>query len=109
MDNYFKTCIEACLRCVEACNHCAASCLKEKNVSHLAKCIQLDIECATLCTAAIQMMSLESEWAGEVCSLCAAVCKSCAGECLKHANEHFRLCYEACSYCAEQCNMMAVA
>ncbi len=54
MKNYhtYKVCIDACLNCAALCNHCANSCLQEENVAMMAKCIQLDMECAAMCYAA---------------------------------------------------------
>ncbi len=72
----------------------------------MAKCIQLDMECATLCYAAAQLMSLGSDKAKELCKLCAEACQKCADECAKHDNEHCKECAEACRKCAEACSKM---
>ena len=63
-NNYpkYESCIKACLRCADACNHCASSCTQEKDIKMMARCIQLDMECATICYASAQLMSLGSEW-----------------------------------------------
>ena len=101
-----KKCIEACLACAAICNHCASSCLKEDDVKMMARCIQLDMECAALCYAAVQLMSLGSEKAKELCRLCAEACEACAKECGKHNNEHCKECADACKKCAEECRNM---
>ena len=54
----YQTCIEACLRCAAVCNHCASACLREEEVKMMARCIQLDSECAAICYAAAQVMSI---------------------------------------------------
>jgi uncharacterized protein DUF326 len=104
----FQSCIDACNQCAQACDHCAVSCLKEKDVQMMARCIQLDIDCAEICRLAIGYMSRGSELAGAICEVCAEVCQACGEECAKHTKmEHCRLCAEACRRCAEECRRMA--
>lgn len=108
MPHQFKSCIDACNSCAEACDHCAASCLREKDVQAMARCIQLDIDCAAICRLAAGYMARGSELAGAICEVCAEVCDVCAQECAKHAKmEHCRECAEACKRCAEECRRMA--
>jgi len=108
MENYHdnKKCIDACLACAAICNHCASSCLREKDVRMMADCIQNNMECAVICYAAAQLMSLGSGLSREVCRLCAEQCRKCAAECSKHHNEHCRECAAACNACAEACESM---
>jgi len=73
----------------------------------MAKCIQLDMECAALCYAAAQLMSLGSDKAKDVCKLCADLCDQCAAECVQHHTEHCKECSDACKECAEECRKMA--
>lgn len=73
----------------------------------MARCVQLDMECAALCYTAAQLMSLSSDKAEELCRLCAEKCNECADECSHHDNEHCRECAEACRACAEECMQMA--
>ncbi|WP_246073865.1 four-helix bundle copper-binding protein [Fluviicola chungangensis] len=73
----------------------------------MKRCIQLDMECATLCYAAARLMSIGSEQAGALCRLCAEMCERCSEECGKHAHEHCKECSEACKTCAEHCRKMA--
>ena len=103
----FKSCIDACFACAEACDHCAASCLKEKEVQKMARCIALDIDCAEICRLAAAYMSRGSECARDLCALCAEVCDACGEECAKHKMEHCQACAEACRRCAEECRRMA--
>lgn len=72
----------------------------------MARCIQLDMECAAICYSAAQLMSLGSAKAKEVCAICADICESCAEECGKHDNEHCRKCADFCRKCAEECRAM---
>ena len=108
----FKDCIDACVASAVACSHCATECLKEEDVKMMAKCIQLDLECAAICRSAAEVMSLGSEYAHHLCRICADVCNACAEECEKHASmgmEHCRECAEACRACAQACEQMATA
>ena len=84
-----------------------ASCLQEEDVKMMARCVQLDIECAAVCYSAAQLMSLGSSRAEEFCRTCAEVCQECARECGEHKNDHCRECAEACRACAEECMHMA--
>ena len=102
----YKKCIDACLACAAVCNHCAASCLQEPDTKMMAKYIQLDMECAALCYAAAQLMSLGGAGAAALCQLCATACEACAAECSKHDNKHCKECAEACTACAAECKKM---
>jgi len=73
----------------------------------MAKCIQLDMECAAICYAAAQLMSVGSEKAKEICSICADICEACGNECGNHQSEHCQECSKACKQCAEECRKMA--
>jgi hypothetical protein len=104
----FQSCIDACNACALACDHCAAACLGEKDVKSLARCIQLDLDCAAICRLAVSYMGRGSELVGLVCEACADVCDACSQECEKHsAMEHCRQCAQACRRCAEECRRMA--
>src|SRR5664279_232334 len=81
----YQDCIQACLACAAICNHCASSCLKEENPKMMALCIQLDMECASVCYNAAQLMSLGSSRAQRICKICAEICTDCANECEQHA------------------------
>lgn len=103
----YKACIDACLNCAAICNHCASSCTQEEDVKLMARCIQLDMECAALCYAAAQLMSLGSDKAKELCRLCADACEACGEECGKHQMKHCQECADACRKCVEECRKMA--
>jgi hypothetical protein len=105
----YQTCIDACLACVAACNYCAASCLQEKNIEPLSICIRLNLECASICKSAAELMSLGSNYANAACQVCADICHACAEECEKHDMDHCRQCAEACRSCAEECAGMIAA
>ncbi len=103
----YKTCIEACLKCAAVCNHCESSCTQEDDVKMIAKCIQLDMECAAICYASAQLMSVGSESAKDLCRICATICDAYGNECSKHHTQHCQECAEACQQCAEECRRMA--
>lgn len=109
MYHAYKSCIDACLNCVALCQHCASSCLQEKDVDKMAYCIRLDLECATICKAAAEMMSYGSQHANAICQVCADICTACADECERHNMDHYRECAVACRNCAEECLSMVAA
>ncbi len=90
--------------CINECNHCFNECLNEKDVKMLAKCIQLNLECADFCQLSSTLIARNSEQAHEMLLLCAKVCERCADECVKHQNDHCKHCAEVCRKCAETCN-----
>ena len=73
----------------------------------MARCIQLDMECAAICYAAAQVMSMNGQYAEQLCRLCAEVCQACGDECAKHEAQHCKECAEACRACAKACEEMA--
>ena len=105
LNEQYQKSIEACMDCASACNHCAASCLEEKEVQSLTKCIRLDLECAVICQVTAELMSQGSRYTGEICELCATICNACAEECEKHADRdttHCKECAETCKACAKE-------
>ena len=105
----YASCIEACVKCAQECEHCADACLGEQDVKSMAECIRLDRDCAEFCWAAAAWMSRGSQFAVELCRLCAEVCDACGTECKKHKHDHCQRCAEACLKCAEECRKMAGA
>jgi len=102
-----KSCIETCTACAIECQHCATECLKESDIKSLALCISLDRECAIICMAAAQLMSMGGDNAILLCQACAAVCNACAAECERNNElDHCRHCAEVCRRCAEECREM---
>ena len=109
MSEGYKACIDACVQCAAVCRQCAASSLAEADVGSMVYCIQLDLECASLCTTTAELMILGSGFASRLCQVCADMCLACAAECEKHQREHCRLCASACNACAKQCLSMTAA
>jgi len=74
----------------------------------MAACIQSDMECAAICYASAQLMSLGSTKAKEICRLCADICEACGNECARHTHSrHCQECAQACKECADECRKMA--
>lgn len=105
----FQACIDACLACGVECNTCASACLNEPDVTMMARCIELDRECALICFTAAQLMSMDGEFSHALCQLCADICETCAEECDKHDADHCKRCARVCRLCAEECRKMAKA
>ena len=103
----FAACIEACVQCAQECEHCADASLSEKNVAKMAECIRLDRDCAEICWTASAYMSRGSQFASDICRICAEICDLCGAECEKHEPDHCQRCAQACHRCAEECRQMA--
>ena len=73
----------------------------------MAGCIELDMQCAAICSAAAQLMSLGSSQARQVCLICAEICEACGNECSKHQTLHCQECAGICKQCADECRQMA--
>lgn len=102
----FQACIDACNACAIACNHCAVSCLQERNVDEMRRCIELDMDCGQICAFATAFMSRGSQYAKEICQLCARVCDDCGAECARHEAQHCQECAKACQQCSQACRAM---
>lgn len=103
----YESCVQACNACAITCETCAAACLREDDVGMMARCIRLDLDCAALCRLAALSMVRDSEFARDVCALCAQVCRACGEECGRHKADHCQRCAQDCRACAEACERMA--
>lgn len=92
----FQSCIDACLECATECDHCATECLREKDVTNMVRCIELNRECAEACYAAARLMGFGGQHATAFCGACAEICDACAEECEKHPMDHCKRCAEVC-------------
>jgi len=106
MHEQYQSCIQACNVCADACDHCAAACLEESDVKTMAACIRLDMDCAAICRLAASYMARGSDFAQEVCEICADVCEACGTECARHQHPHCQACAQACKRCAGECRRM---
>jgi uncharacterized C2H2 Zn-finger protein len=64
-------------------------------------------DCADTCVSCTNIMSRDSEYAGQVCGVCADLCDACAEECEKGRADIMRQCAEACRRAAKLCRQMA--
>jgi hypothetical protein len=103
----WQSCIDACMRCAEACEFCATCDLNEPDVKIVLSCAQINRECAKVCWTSASLMSMDSQFAKQFCSLCADVCDACAKECERHNIDHCKRCAQACHSCAEECRRIS--
>ncbi|KEI00922.1 four-helix bundle copper-binding protein [Clostridium botulinum] len=103
----YQTCIDICLECSEVCEWCSNCCLNEPDPKAMVCCIKLDSDCADMCTLAAKFMARDSQFAKQLCSLCAQICKCCGEECAKHPNDHCKNCANICNRCATECENMS--
>ena len=96
--------IQQLLECATACEYCAASCLDEEDVTAMAHCIELDRDCAEICSLGARLLIRDSELSHEFLAFCEKACRVCAEECGKHNHEHCKHCAEECNKCAEACH-----
>lgn len=95
--------IQLLLKCVIECNKCMADCLNEEDVSMMARCIELNTDCAEICALTAGFLSRNSETGSTLVALCGEICDACADECSKHDSEHCLRCAMVCKDCAEAC------
>ncbi len=101
MYHQYKVCLEQYLKCATLCHHNVYALLQE-DAEKYKKCIQLSSECAVMCLAATQMLSLGSHIAREVAGLCSQACHACAAECENYPESaHCKECAEICRICIE--------
>lgn len=101
--------------CAQACTACADACLAERDLTALAGCIRLDLDCADVCEATSHVLSRRT--GGEPWSVralveaCVQVCRACADECARHGEymPHCKVCAEACLRCLAACEKLLTA
>jgi hypothetical protein len=94
---------ETLLLCAAECNRCFSECLNESDVSMMARCIELNTDCAELCFTTAAFLARDSESASTLLAICAEVCQACSDECAKHEVEHCQRCAAVCRECANAC------
>ena len=103
----YAACITACNTCITTCEQCTTACLHEQDLKGMARCIELDRDCADICSLAVQLMSRGSSYADKLCAICAEICQACGDECAKMKNDHCQQCAKACFACVEACKKMS--
>ncbi len=105
-DKYQK-CLDACAKCVQACYECLRACLNEPDMAARKNCISILMECALICQQAVAYMSMDAQYAKDLCKLCATICDKCSQECKMFKDDHCQKCAQVCQECATECNNMA--
>lgn len=102
-----KECMDACQTCAVECEHCATACLQEPDAQARTRCIQLLRDCADICFMSAAYMGRGSQYARDLCRLCAEICEACGTECARFKDEHCQRCAAECRRCADECRKMA--
>ncbi|HZV98077.1 MAG TPA: four-helix bundle copper-binding protein, partial [Methylophilaceae bacterium] len=92
------------------CEQCAAECIR-MDTPDAAECIELCLDCADICFLDARLMSRDSPYHFDTCTLCARVCNDCADACTEisdpsDSNNLLQQCAEACRRCAASCDEM---
>jgi hypothetical protein len=104
----WQSCIDACMQCAESCEYCATCDLREQDVKNMVSCVQINRACASVCWTSAQLMSIDSEFSKQFCSLCADICDACAKECERYTDmDHCQKCAEVCRRCSQECRNMS--
>ncbi|MDD2586691.1 MAG: four-helix bundle copper-binding protein [Syntrophomonadaceae bacterium] len=129
-DKYQK-CLDACAKCVQACYECFNACVNEPdadvtknctcsqslilapaaipNATARKNCMSILLECALICQQAVAYMSMDAQYAKDLCKLCATICDKCAQDCEMFKDDHCQKCAQVCKTCATECRNMAGA
>jgi hypothetical protein len=106
MDNLDRF-IEALLACSVASEKCATTCLYDKDVQSMRKCILLNHECSAMCLAAARILSAGIDRFEMLYRACEEMCTLCARENAAHATlMECKLASQACRNCAEMCRKL---
>lgn len=103
-----KKLLQSLFECALVCEACEAACLNEENITLLARCIELDRDCADICLLASRLVHRDSEISEEYLLVCEKICRMCAEECNKHNHEHCKACAETCLACADACHATTI-
>jgi hypothetical protein len=103
-----QECVDKLLECYKACSMCLQHCLAQggKHVAH--EHISLLLECSDICRTSAAFLMSESNFAHELCGICARVCDACADSChfVDQMDLDMQSCVEACRNSAESCRNM---
>ena len=103
----FAECIASCTDCHQVCvETISAGVQRGGDHAHLLH-LRLLMDCATVCDATRDLMLRSSDFAHQMCGLCASVCERCAASCERVGGEDMRRCADACRRCAQSCRAMA--
>ena len=108
-DEMLQACAKACSDCQRACDSCGTHCahlLSEGKKEHLTSLMTCR-DCATICTAAAQIVARGGPFWANICESCATACADCAKSCEKFPDDkHMQACAEECRKCEKSCRAM---
>jgi hypothetical protein len=98
-------------QCDLTCSVCADACLSESHVQMLARCIELNLNCAESCATTARTIARFGFQQPSVTrahlEACREACRACADECERHQDmEHCRRCAAMCRSCEQTCTTM---
>lgn len=105
----YQVCIDSCNVCAQACYECFKACLNEPDASARKACISMLMECAMICQQASASMSMDAQYAMDLCKLCATICDKCSTDCDIFKDDHCQKCADICKSCADDCRKMPKA
>ena len=105
MESPYLDCIEACRKCIADCQYCLLQMSGRESKNDCPLCCILCIES---CSAALQFLMADSQYAKEYCNICAKVCQWCAEQCAQHDHKHCEDCANSCVKCMEECQKVVM-
>ncbi len=93
------------VECAITCEACERAYLNEDNITLLARCIELNRDCADICMQAARLVQRDAEIADDYLLVCEKMCRLCAEECNKHDMDHCKHCAQVCEACADACHV----
>jgi hypothetical protein len=103
--DFYHTTIDACLRGAQECEHVLDTCVKDPE--KLAERLRLTRDCADICWTTAAFLSRGSQFAGEICRMCAEVAEACGAECAQREMEDCQRCADVCRQVTEECRRVA--
>jgi hypothetical protein len=105
----YDRCARACNECQRSCDACATHCarLLAEGRKHHIRTLHECQDCATVCSAAAQVVAREGPFADLICQSCASACERCAKACAEHRDDRImKVCAEECRKCERACREM---
>lgn len=102
-DPTIGACIDACDDCWRHCIACASAMAGLRSENDCPRCC---MECAAICRTCVELMTMGSTYAADVCAICADACDWCGDHCAAHNHDHCQRCAAACRACADACRKM---
>lgn len=107
MAEQMQRCIDECLSCFSVCEQTLTHCLKKGGKHAAPDVVKLLVDCAESCRMSAAMLSRESAFHAQHCSLCADICKACEAACEELGNDaQMKACADACRSCHDACRSM---